>query len=144
MSTTTTTLALALMNVANIDTFSKLRAANFAGPDACLETSLREYGFAYRNCEDSGEIVCIYGIKTNSEGEYVAFDRCTFDSDLDVYKEFNWIKDWQHEVFCFFDCDQEYFDNNLDLGKKLFWLFQIFGYENIFGTSYWEGFTISE
>lgn len=141
-NSTATTLACALMNVANINTFEKLRAANFVGPDASLEISLREYGFAYRNCEDTGEIVCIYGIKRDNEGEYVAFDRCTFSADLDVYKEFNWIKDWQHEVFCYFDCDQEYFDN-LDLGQKLYWLLEIFGYDNIFGSSYWEGFKIS-
>lgn len=141
-NSTTITLAAALMSVANINTFEKLRTANFQGPDASLEISLREYGFAY--CEAGDEIVCIYGIKVNDECEYCAFDRCTFSADLDVYKEFNWIKDWQHELFCYFDCDQEYFDNNLDLGQKLYWLLQIFGYENVFGSSYWEGFEIGE
>lgn len=131
------------VNVANINTFQKLEQAHFQGPDVSLEISLREYGFVHRNCEDSGKIVCIYGIKTNNEGEYVTFDRCTFDVNFDVYKKFNWIKDWQHKVFRFFDCDQEHFDN-LDLSEKLYWLFQIFGYENIFGTRYWEGFEISE
>lgn len=136
-------IATTLMNVANINSFGKLRAANFQGPDASLEISLYEYGFAY--CETGNEIVFIYGIKqSNNNNEYIRFDRCTFDADLDVYKEFNWIKDWEHEVFCHSDCDQEYFDNNLNLGQKIYWIFMIYGYENVFGSSYWEGFEIGE
>lgn len=104
----------------------------FKGPDASPEISLLEYGFAYLNTED--EITCIFGIK-KSGGEFSTFGRATFSSNLNVYKEFNWIKDWQHEVFCYFDCDQEYFDNNLDLGNKLYWIMLIYGWENVFGTS---------
>lgn len=112
---------------------------NLTGIDACLETSLFEYGFAYieSNCGD--KILFYYGINIFDDNEYNEslwnrFDFCEFDKNLDVYEEFSWISDW-NELFDFIDMTNEEW-YKLPLETKIYDLLNYYGYMDIFGGSY--------
>ena len=120
-----------------LDSISKLEAAGFTGPDASLDESLFEYGIAYKVTDD--EILFIYGTQYGHD-EYIRFDRCTINTDINIAEEYDWAdlkavqsvngystKDW----------------NTLPLEQKITDLLRYYGYENVFGSSYWEGFTIT-
>ena len=120
-----------------LDSISKLEKAGFTGPDASLDESLFEYGIAYKVTDD--EILFIYGTQYGYD-EYIRFDRCTINTDIDIAKEYDWAdlkavqsvngystKDW----------------NTLPLEQKITDLLRYYGYDNLFGSSYWEGFTIT-
>lgn len=120
-----------------LDSISKLKAAGFTGPDASLDVSLFEYGIAYKVTDN--EILFIYGTQYGYD-EYIRFDRCTINTDINIAEEYDWAdlktvqssngystKDW----------------NALPLEQKITDLLRYYGYENLFGSSYWEGFTIT-
>ena len=114
-----------------LNSLKKLKADGFQGVDESLEISLREYGLVWREIE--GNFLFIYSI---GNGKY---DRVTMAANTDLYKEFNWVK-WEE----FLDCQgipKTHWDI-LPFEQKLFDLFSYYGYEEIFGTSYWEGFEI--
>jgi len=126
------------MNTTEINTIPKLEKHGYAGIDACLATSLFEYGMAWK--EENNQIEFIYGIGVNGT-EYNKFDRCTFDTDLDVYKEFDWAD--LEEVFLCMGSKKEDWDA-LPLPQKIYDIVSYYGFENVFGSSYWEGFQIEE
>lgn len=126
------------MNTTEINTISKLEQLGYIGTDADLATSLFEYGMAWK--EDDKQIEFIYGIGFNDE-DYNRFDRCSFALDLDVRKEFDWA-DFE-EVESFTGLTSKQFDA-LPLPQKIYDLVSYYGFENIFGSSYWEGFRIEE
>jgi len=126
------------MNTTELNTISKLEQHGYSGIDACLATSLFEYGLAWK--EDDKQIEFIYGIGVNDE-DYNRFDRCSFALDLDVRKEFDW-SDFK-EVESFTGLTRDQFDA-LPLPQKIYDLVSYYGFENIFGSSYWEGFQIEE
>ena len=126
------------MNTTEINTISKLEKHGYAGIDACLATSLFEYGMAWK--EENNQIEFIYGISVN-DTEYNKFDRCTFDTDLNVRKEFDWAD--FNEVESFTGTTSTEFDA-LPLPQKIYDLVNYYGFENIFGSTYWEGFEIEE
>jgi hypothetical protein len=120
-----------------LDSISKLEKAGFTGPDASLDVSLFEYGIAYKVTDD--EILFIYGTQYGYN-EYTRFDRCTINTDINIAEEYDWAdlkavqsvngystKDW----------------NTLPLEQKITDLLRYYGYENLFGSSYWKGFTIT-
>ena len=132
----------------NLKTITRLENRRFEGPDACLAISLFEYGIAWKVMEkpergqfEAGDIAFIYGIGGN--GEYNRFDRVTVkDFTPDEFEnEYNWadfedvarfaggpLKEWRQ----------------FPTVHKIQDLLQYYGYENVFGTSYWEGFEIKE
>jgi len=115
---------------------------NIQGTDTDIETSLFEYGFAWIPSNDGKEVMFCYGIGYG-ENEYNRFDRCSFNSDMDIYDTFDWIdSDSWNQIYSFMGMDKEDFDN-MPLTQKIFDLFQYYGYENIFGSSYWNGFKYS-
>ena len=126
------------MKTSELNTISKLEQLGYIGIDACLATSLFEYGMAWK--EDDKQIEFIYGIGLKGE-DYNRFDRCSFALDLDVYKEFDWA-DFE-EVESFTEGTRGNFDA-LPLPQKIYDLVSYYGFENIFGSSYWEGFQIEE
>ena len=126
------------MKTTEIDTITKLEEKGYIGTDACLATSLFEYGLAWK--EDEKQIEFIYGIGME-DCDYNRFDRCSFDLDLDVRKEFDWA-DFD-EVESFIGSTSQEFDR-LPLPQKIYDLVSYYGFENIFGSSYWEGFEIQE
>lgn len=126
------------MNITEIDNITKLEQNSYIGTDACLATSLFEYGLAWK--EDNNQIEFIYGICIEGT-EYNRFDRCTFDLDLDIRKEFDWAD--FNEVASFTGMNSTEWDN-LPLPFKMNDLVRYYGFENVFGSSYWEGFEILE
>ena len=120
-----------------LDSIPKLETAGFTGPDASLDISLFEYGLAYKVTDK--EILFIYGTQYGYN-EYTRFDRCTIDTDINIAEEYDWAdlkavhashgylaKNW----------------NALPLEQKITDLLRYYGYENVFESSYWEGFTIT-
>lgn len=120
----------------NLNSIPKLEKAGFTGPDASLDVSLFDYGLAYKVTND--EILFIYGTQYGFN-EYIRFDRCTIKTDINIQEEYDWAdlpdvqstmgysnKDW----------------NALPLEQQITDLLNYYGYENIFGSSYWEGFEI--
>ena len=126
------------MNTKEINTIDKLESLNFKGIDACLAISLFEYGLVWK--EDEKQIEFIYGIGSDSS-DYTRFDRCSFDLDLDVRKEFDWAD--FNELESFIGSTSYKFDG-LPLPQKIHDLVSYYGFENVFGSSYWEGFEIQE
>jgi len=126
------------MNTTEINTISKLEQHGYSGIEACLATSLFEYGMAWK--EDDKQIEFIYGIGFNEE-DYNRFDRCSFALDLDVYKEFDWAC-FEEVHLCMGSIKEDW--DALPLPQKIYDLVSYYGFENIFGSSYWGGFQIEE
>lgn len=133
------------MNTTELNTISKLEQHGYSGIDACLTTSLFEYGMAWK--EDDKQIEFIYGIGIGEEaglstfGAYNRFDRCSFALDLDVYEEFDWAC-FEEVHLCMGSIKEDW--DALPLPQKIYDLVSYYGFENIFGSSYWEGFQIEE
>ena len=125
------------MNISLLD-ITKLKQKGYSGTDACLAISLFEYGSAWK--EDDKQIEFIYGISLDGSN-YNRFDRCSFDLDLDVRKEFDWAD--FNEVESFVGLTSEKFDE-LSLSQKIYDLVSYYGFENVFGSTYCEGFEIKE
>jgi len=128
------------MNTTELNTISKLEKFGYIGTDADLATSLFEYGLAWK--EEGNQIELIYAIGGDYDKvEYTKFDRITFDKDLDVRKEFDWAD--FNEVEKADGLTSERFDA-LELPFKINDLIGYYGFENVCGSSYWEGFEIEE
>ena len=113
------------------------------GSDANIETSLKEYGLAW--IETDTEYLFYYGIQLEENecgaAENVKFDFCSFDKDLDVFKEFDWAS--FHKILSFTDTSLEEF-KTLSLPQKISDLVSYYGYENVFGSSYWVGLSYTD
>lgn len=128
------------MNTTELNTIPKLEQLGYIGTDADLATSLFEYGMAWK--EDAKQIEFIYAIGVDSDkAEHNKFDRITFNTDLDVRKEFDWA-DFE-EVESFTGLTSVQFDA-LPLPQKINDLISYYGFEDVCGSSYWEGFEIEE
>jgi hypothetical protein len=129
------------MNIEHIErlnSIAKLEKESFTGSDVSLDTSLFEYGLAWLEMET--ETLFIYGIGHDGS-EYNTFDRCTFSNDMDVQSEFGWAVLGGVCNMCGMDL-QEWLA--MPLPSKIGDLVQYYGFENVFGSSYWEGFKIGE
>jgi hypothetical protein len=123
-------------NTNTLNSIPKLKQAGFTGPDASLDVSLFDYGLAYKISND--EILFIYGTQYGYN-EYIRFDRCTIKTDINIQKEYDWA-DLQavHSTMGYSAKDW----SALPLEQQITDLLNYYGYENIFGCSYWEGFKI--
>ena len=128
------------MNTEEINTISKLESLKFEGGDACLSTSLFEYGLLWH--EGEAETTFIYGIAISPNGyDFNLFDRCTIANDCDVLNEYDW---------CDFEGVYKYNGTTVEewaklpLQVKISDLVSFYRYENIFGSTYCEGFTVKE
>lgn len=109
------------------------------GIDASIEISLKEYGFAWIKKEN--ETIFYYGINTNGD-EFIKFDSCSLNNDLDIKKEFNWIKDWD-KIYSFLGTNKsEFFEFPLEY--QLYELNNYYGHMNIFGETYCDALTYNE
>jgi len=124
-----------------MQTIEKLQAEGFEGVDISLDISLFEYGIAWKHDTEEKEVKVYYGIKTNDQGNYTKFDWASFHDSIDCILEFDWVN-WD-EFLSFIGSDFADWDNQV-LGQKLFDLFNYYGNENIFGSSYTEGFEIAK
>ena len=124
-------------HVERLNTIEKLEQEGFEGPDACLMISLFEYGLAWRETDEG--ILFIYGIKHGMSGDYTRFDRCTLAKDTDPKEEWSWAN-W--DDLCNFTGDGTAYPEDYPLTQVVSDLLNYYGYENVFGASYWEGFAI--
>jgi hypothetical protein len=120
-------------HVENLGSVELLEAAGFAGPDVSLYESLGCYEFAWKDL--GKETLFIY----RHTSMPLRFDRGTLANDLDPFKEWNWVH-W-NDFFRYLGIDRETFIA-LPLWQKVYDLVGYHGTEEIFGTSYWEGFRI--
>ena len=128
------------MKTSEINTIPKLKKLGYTGTDADLATSLFEYGLAWK--EEGDQIKFIYAIGGDYDKiEYTKFDRIAFDKDLDARKEFDWAN--FDEVESFTGMTSTDWDA-LPLPFKIKDLIGYYGFENVCGSSYWEGFAIEE
>ena len=109
-----------------ISTFGK---DSFEGQDVSIDISLKEYGVAWHVLGSKTKFV--YGVEWDgSKGEYTTFDHCFFDTDMNVYSEFDWVD---------FDAIFEYTGltsaewEKLSMPQQITDLLSYHGRENIFG-----------
>ena len=129
-------------HVDNLDTIDKLQENGFTGPDASLETSLFEYGLAWRDLGD-GKWLFVYGIaagEVDGEERYTRFERTDlreseFESDFD-WCDFAGLAETS-------GIDLETW-RGMPFTQRIADLHNYHGFENTFGESYWEGFAIAE
>ncbi|KKU08886.1 MAG: hypothetical protein UX12_C0028G0003 [Candidatus Collierbacteria bacterium GW2011_GWC1_45_47] len=100
------------------------------GPDADIETSLKEYGIAW--IEGPEDIIFYYGIEHDDTG-YVRFDFCVIDRNLDIKNEYDWAEFDRVSA----SIGSDIFEGSLI--QQIQDLVSYYGYEEIFGSSYWAG-----
>lgn len=126
----------------NLASIPLLEAQGWQGTDASLAECVFEYDFAWRELEEPDEhgddFVFLYRI---THRDPPAFDRVTMSSKLDLCKEYAWI-DWEGFLSTI-GMNAEEWDVQ-PFAIRIFDLMNVHGYENIFGSSYWEGFTIAQ
>lgn len=123
-----------LWHVENLASIPLLRAQGFIGPDASLAISLGEYGMAWRLLPD-GEWLFVHSHPTIPG----AFDRTSM-KPCDPRKEWDWV-DWAEFLSYFGMGEAEWLA--LPFPEQAGDLFRYYGAENVFGSSYWEGFKIA-
>lgn len=121
-------------HVENLASIPLLRAQGFEGLDASLAISLGEYGLAWRLLPD-GEWLFIYS-HPMIRG---AFDRASL-KPCDPRREWDWV-DWAEFLSYFGMEEADWMGQPFPLQVQD--LFRYYGAENVFGGSYWEGFTIA-
>ncbi len=108
------------------------------GNDMDIETSLKEYGLAW--IETETEYLFYYGIEVAEDEchgmEYTTFDFISMDKDTDIKAEFDWVA-WD-EFLEYLGCTQEQFNQFL-LPQKITDMMSYYGFESVFGSSYWVG-----
>lgn len=130
----TVTTQLNPEHVERLNSIAKLEADGFGGMDASLAKSLVEYGLAWRNL--GTETLFVYRHPSIAN----RFDRCTIANGVHKAQEWNWA-DWK-AVACFIGCDEaELLSASLPVVVEA--LFNYYGPEEVFGSSYWEGFAIA-
>ena len=109
-----------------VSTFCK---SNFEGQDVSLDISLKEYGVAWQVLGSKTKFV--YGVEWDgSKGEYTTFDHCFFDTDIDVFSDFDWADFDAIYSYTGLSADQW---KELPMPQKIVDLLSYYGRENIFG-----------
>lgn len=110
------------------------------GVDIDIEISLKEYGIAW--IETETDILFYYGINTGlndcNDMDYITFDFCSIDKNIDIKSEYDWAD---------FDSVNDFVGGGFfdqDLTMQIFDLLQYYGYENVFGSTYYEGLTYND
>lgn len=117
-------------------TIDQLENDGFVGTDANLVTSLFEYGMAWRECETYYRF--FYAIAWDNSGNATWFDWCDIGKFITPSEEWDWV-DWKEVQLT----------TGLDLSTDtlpiiVHSLVSYYGFENVFGTSYYGGFEIIE
>lgn len=119
----------------NLNSLKKLDSLGFEGADASLEISLAEYGLAWCIDPDDEEMLFVYSLG-RGDG---SFDRAGFDPEIDFKSEFDWVG-WDDLLATVGMSWEEW--GELPMPWKIGDLVMYYGVENVFGSSYWEGFKI--
>lgn len=108
------------------------------GLDDDIETSLKEYGLAWIESEQG--ILFYYGIDGTEDGWHL-FDFRFFDKGIDVFEEYDWA-DFQEMVKTSGRTLEEF--KKLHLTQQIEELYRYYGFENIFGSTYWSGLSYED
>jgi len=114
-------------------TIEDYEAEGYEGSDASLEISLFEYGLIWKDRRPEGYHF-IYGTSMDSNG-YNKFDSGWITSDRD----FDWID--LKDVLSYTGLSEEEWAK-LPLPNKVSDVFNYYGHENVFGSSYGGGFSV--
>lgn len=125
-----------ISHIDNLNTLEKLESFGFSGIDVSLEISLFDYGLVWKKLKN-GDFLFIYSIGEKQ------WDRITVNPSNFIESDLDWISNehWNGFLRTNGYSEKRVFDER-DFGYKIFDLIQYFGYEEIFGFSYWEGFQI--
>ena len=113
---------------------SDMLTFGYKGMGASIIESLYEYGFVYSydDPRSEGDLRIIYKIDEHK------FDWSDFDKDLDIHKEFDWIKDTDWDsINKSIDAENCVAIETLPLWHQIHILIDIYGYENVCGTAYY-------
>jgi len=107
------------------------------GPDANIETSLFEYHLAWIESDCGREFRFWYAIGFDNNGEGTAFDWADVSVDIDVTEEYSWA---DFKALCEIAglSYQEWVE--MPLTDQIRDLISYYSEENVFGTSYSNGF----
>lgn len=125
-------------------TIKELEKRGFYGVDANLKISLFEYGLAC--CEQTTndctpELLFYYGTKQDQDGNFTRFDWSIMAINTDIQSDYDWV-DFD-KIYSFTGLNAESW-HALPLFNKISDLVSYYGQENVFGTSYDNGFEIKE
>jgi len=116
----------------------KFEKAGYKGIDASLEISLFEYGLIVSsNTDENGEYHIIYGLDMDDEGGYIAFEQC-------CYSEKSLLEDTIYESWFKQDGFLNYLGMTLKewlelpVVHKISDMLSYYGYQNIFGETYYK------
>ena len=122
-------------HIENLLSISLLEAQGFEGTDRDLATSLFEYNLIWRDIGD--EFLFVYRHPTIAD----KFDRTTIKKDLNVFKEYDWVS-W-NGFFDYLGTAKDEWEK-VSLPRKISDLLDYYSVEEIFGSSYWDGFSVEE
>ena len=109
------------------------------GIDTDIETSLKEYGYAWSISDN--ELTVYYGIKQElndcNDYEWIEFNWASYPMNINVREEWNWVNFSDINSFV----GSKFFEQSLHY--KIYDLLSYYGYENVFGTSYCNGITLN-
>ena len=113
--------------------------AKLQGIDACIETSLKEYGLAWAETET--DYLFYYGIGFTENKEYNCAEHSMFDhswiaKNIDILSEYDWVN--FDKVFATVGMSKEDW-LQLSIPQQISDLISYYGSEEILGSSYWEG-----
>ncbi len=117
----------------NLSTIDLLKQQGFSGQYADLAESLREHSIIWRSLPDGGWLF----VHRASHGK--GWDRTSFTSETDPRKEWDWIS--RKDILEFVGMTEAEWDA-LPFPHKVADLVSYYGVEEIFGTTYWDGFQI--
>jgi len=112
----------------------------YDGIDANLETALYEYGLIWKKRADSKDFHFVYGVglkENDGEFEYNLFDWADFSENIDFESEFDWVEWDKVSDCCGYNILQAYKEDKTRLPMIVYDLVSYYGYENIFGASYY-------
>ena len=130
------------MNVNELGSIEQLGKTGFTGTDADLETSLFEYRLCWKETSPK-KWLFVYPIGgCDDEGIFAdsQFERTELEDDGDIKSEFNWV-DWDSLLSSLGMTFDEW--DAMEFPQKIYDLQRHWGWENVFGSLYWEGFKIA-
>jgi len=122
-------------------TIEELEREGYEGSDVSLDIALFEYGLIWLNTKE-GKTIFIYALPhTKEEQAHTYYDRAEFDTNTDVYHEWNWAE-WDN-LFIYAGITKAQYDK-LEFHDKVYLLHSFYGSEEIFGSTYWHGAKIPD
>ena len=121
-------------HVERLDNLEKLESEGFTGVDVSLEISLFEYGLCWRELAGGGYLF-VYQLPRVSEDGKPLYDRCEFREDEMTWENFDWANRSSVEKFVGGAAPEK-------TPGFIHDLLSYYGVAEIFGESYWEGFSI--